>query len=60
MQTDYVIYEATDPNKALELVARTPLDVVISDFLMPQMNGIDFLKEVSRVQPDAVQQVRCW
>jgi serine phosphatase RsbU (regulator of sigma subunit) len=54
LQTDYEIHEATDPNKALELVARTPLDVVISDFLMPQMNGIDFLKKVSRVQPDAV------
>jgi len=54
LQTDYNLLEATDPTKALELVERTPLDVVISDFLMPQMNGIDFLKEVSRLQPDAV------
>jgi serine phosphatase RsbU (regulator of sigma subunit) len=54
LQTDYEIHEATDPTKALELVERTPLDVVISDFLMPQMNGIDFLKEVSRLQPDAI------
>lgn len=54
LQTDYEVHEASDPKKALELVGRTPLDVVISDFLMPQMNGIDFLKEVSRLQPDAV------
>jgi serine phosphatase RsbU (regulator of sigma subunit) len=53
LQTDYKVLEATDPKKAIELVERTPLDVVISDFLMPQMNGIDFLKEVSRLQPDA-------
>ena len=54
LQTDYQLHEASEPKKALELVARTPLDVVISDFLMPEMNGIDFLKEVSRLQPDAV------
>ncbi len=54
LQTDYQVHEASDPKKALELVGRTPLDVVISDFLMPKMNGIDFLKEVSRLQPDAV------
>ena len=54
LQTDYNVQEATDPKKAVELVERTPFDVVISDFLMPQMNGIDFLKEVSRLQPDAV------
>ena len=54
LQTDYEIHEASDPIKALELVGRTPFDVVLSDFLMPQMNGIDFLKEVRRVQPDAV------
>ncbi len=54
LQTDYEIHEASDPTKAVELVERMPLDVVISDFLMPQMNGIDFLKEVKRLQPDAV------
>ena len=54
LQTDYNVLEATDPRKAIELVEHNPLDVVISDFLMPQMNGIDFLKEVSRLQPDAV------
>ena len=54
LQTDYNVLEANDPTEAIGLVERTPLDVVISDFLMPQMNGIDFLKEVRRLQPDAV------
>ena len=35
LQTDYNVLEATDPKKAIGLVERTPLDVVISDFLMP-------------------------
>src|SRR3990170_5186528 len=57
LQTDYQVVEANDPVKAIELVERTPLDIVISDFLMPQMNGIDFLKQVRRLQPDAIRLV---
>jgi serine phosphatase RsbU (regulator of sigma subunit) len=49
-----VVVDANDPRQALEYLERQRLDVVISDFLMPQMNGIDFLKEVRRLQPDAV------
>ena len=54
LQTDYDVAEAIDPNKALEMLERQPLDVVISDFLMPQMNGIEFLKKVRRIQPEAI------
>jgi serine phosphatase RsbU (regulator of sigma subunit) len=54
LQTDYDVYEANTPKAAIETVARTPIDVVISDFLMPEMNGIELLKEVKRLQPDSV------
>jgi serine phosphatase RsbU (regulator of sigma subunit) len=54
LQTDYRVLEADDPLKALNELRRTPVDLVISDFLMPQMNGIEFLKEAKRLQPDSV------
>jgi serine phosphatase RsbU (regulator of sigma subunit) len=54
LQTDYDILDEANPLEALKLIERQPLDVVISDFLMPQMNGIDFLKEVRNLQPEAV------
>ncbi len=54
LQTDYEVVDQTDPRKAIDILERQPLDVVISDFLMPQMNGIEFLKEVRRIQPDAI------
>ncbi len=54
LQTSYQVLEAHDPRKALEELARTRVDLVISDFLMPQMNGIEFLKEVKKLQPDAI------
>jgi serine phosphatase RsbU (regulator of sigma subunit) len=54
LQTDYDVIEEANPVEAVKLLERQPLDVVISDFLMPQLNGIDFLKEVRRLQPEAV------
>jgi serine phosphatase RsbU (regulator of sigma subunit) len=54
LQTSYQVLEADDPRKALEDLSRTRVDLVISDFLMPQMNGIEFLKEVKKVQPEAI------
>ena len=54
LQTDYDIHEANTPKNAIELIGRTPIDVVISDFLMPEMNGIELLKEVKKLQPETV------
>lgn len=54
LQTNYHVLEANDPLKALAELRRTPVDLVISDFLMPQMNGIEFLKEAKKLQPDSV------
>ncbi|HSF17700.1 MAG TPA: SpoIIE family protein phosphatase [Vicinamibacteria bacterium] len=54
LQTDYEILASTSPREAMEHVSRTPIDVVISDFLMPEMNGIELLKAVKELQPDAI------
>ena len=54
LETDYDLLTKTNPIEALEEVRRTPIDIVITDFLMPQMNGVDFLKQVRELQPDAV------
>ena len=53
LETDYEIYGFNEPEKALLEVERRPIDLVISDFLMPRMNGVDFLKKVRELQPDA-------
>lgn len=36
---------------ALALLERAPVDVVVSDFMMPGMNGIDLLREVAAKWP---------
>ena len=42
LETDYAVELFDDPRKAVEHLAKNPVDVVISDFLMPQMNGLEF------------------
>jgi len=41
------------PTEALKSLERRTFQVVVSDFLMPEMDGIGFLKEVRRLQPSA-------
>ena len=40
------------PKEALEFLKSNKPDLVISDFLMPEMNGLDFLKEVKVLYPE--------
>jgi serine phosphatase RsbU (regulator of sigma subunit) len=54
LQTSYEVLEVEDPRKALDDLSRTRVDLVISDFLMPQMNGIEFLQEARKLQPEAI------
>lgn len=51
LETEYEIETYTSPKKALEGLDSRPLDLVISDYLMPEMNGIDFLLQVKKLHP---------
>ena len=51
LETEYDIETYTSPGKALEGLDSRPLDLVISDYLMPEMNGIDFLLRVKKLHP---------
>jgi DNA-binding NtrC family response regulator len=41
----------TDPCEALARAATTPFDLAISDYRMPVMNGVEFLKALIEKQP---------
>ena len=41
-----------DPKEALVFLQTNTPDVVISDFLMPDMNGLEFLSEVNKLYPE--------
>jgi CheY-like chemotaxis protein len=42
----YEVDVANDANEALEFLNQLPLDLIITDILMPKMDGIEFIKSV--------------
>lgn len=50
----YHVHTATSPLDALERARQVGYDVVISDYLMPEMNGLQFFNSLQNIQPDAV------
>lgn len=54
---DLRIEAFTDPELALLRSAEAAFDVAVSDYRMPAMNGVDFLKTLKGIQPDAVRLV---
>ena len=53
LETDYEVSTFTSAKKAIEFVKGKRIDLVISDYLMPEMDGISFLARVREMQPEA-------
>jgi DNA-binding NtrC family response regulator len=53
LETDYAVRAFTDSGEALAYAREGQVDLVMSDFLMPGMNGIELLAEFGRHQPQA-------
>ncbi len=50
-QTKYEVFAFNSPIEALAFVKENEIDLIISDFLMPEMDGITFLSEVKKAKP---------
>ena len=51
-EAGYRVQEFMDSSRALNAVERMPVDVVITDIKMPQMDGLELLSRVKSVKPD--------
>jgi len=54
LESNYDVHTFISAEKALGAMKDLHVDLVISDFLMPGMNGLEFLAEVKRLYPDVV------
>jgi two-component system NtrC family sensor kinase len=54
MDEDYLIVTATSGQEGLEYLTQDTFQVVVSDYRMPGLNGIEFLREVYNNWPETV------
>jgi DNA-binding NtrC family response regulator len=53
LETDFHVHGFTDPETAARFVDSNRVDVAVSDYLMPKMNGIQLLARIKERQPQA-------
>jgi response regulator RpfG family c-di-GMP phosphodiesterase len=53
LETDYTIQAFNDSEEADRFLGKQPADVVVSDYMMPRMNGIQLLARARQSQPEA-------
>ncbi len=51
LETEYNLHTFTSPHKALDYVKENEVDLVVSDYLMPEMDGMSFLAQVRDLKP---------
>jgi DNA-binding NtrC family response regulator len=52
-ESGYEVDIETNPSKAAQLLSSKRFDVVISDLLMPEMDGVQLLETAAELQPEA-------
>lgn len=50
----FEVIATTNPMEALKMLEKQPVDVIISDQRMPEISGVDFLRQAREIQPHAV------
>lgn len=53
----FIVLSASSAEEALAILATDPVDVVISDEVMPGMSGSDFLSVVRKNYPDTIRMI---
>jgi len=52
LETNYTVKVFTSASEALTFIAANDVDLVMSDYLMPEMDGLRFLAKVRELRPE--------
>lgn len=50
--TGYTAFEANDGKQALEVLGKHPVDLLMTDILMPDVDGLELIMAARRKHPD--------
>jgi DNA-binding NtrC family response regulator len=51
-QEGYDVTTTTSPRQGIELIRKSPFDLLLLDIKMPELDGIDFLREARAISPE--------
>lgn len=51
--TEHKILSANDAEEALQILRNEKVDLVVTDYQMPRVNGLDFIQKAKAITPDA-------
>jgi DNA-binding NtrC family response regulator len=52
LKAKYNVFTSESPSEALKIMKEKPIDLLLTDFRMPEMNGIELIKEIKKDFPD--------
>lgn len=52
-QTGYTVCEASDGNEGVKLFKKESPDLVVTDLIMPEKEGLEAIKEIKSLKPDS-------
>ncbi len=57
LQSKFNVSSCVSPLEALSVAEKSNFDLIISDFSMPEMNGVNFVAKLSKLKPKSIMRV---
>ena len=48
----YKIFSSSSGQEGIDIVKNNPIDIILSDFKMPDLNGIEVLEQIKKINPE--------